>query len=493
MFHHLIPSVEAGKVNERIPFKKLSDTLYKILATKVYSFFSLSSTAFVANTSYIEIGYNKSVSFEIGQMDLKEQEFKNKSKQPIMKSQSITFEVLKYPSDNVDNRWRVTFDPPEVNFEKGTIRKTKVTLSLSAPPVGGEGIQSGELVIKVNRSNVYGDLWNISAYGIVWFLSALFPMKVDDKWQLGWGTLSGDYDFGRINVTVLVKVDPYHEATIGVPEMVRLQPNQIKTLHINITNNGNYKDTFGFRIESEGNKIALSRPIYVSLRPGETKKTLIGISSKPILWDSGSLHKAEIKVFSLDNPDINITNRTILIETKGFYVSELYQTGLAGCLMMIFFFVFIFIRNRKKQIRDIVKKPEKPWNISKEKEYLEQIRKKDRNQYRNILKQMKEEYNSALLWYKHYIKVINKNKKIKKISFRRKTKRFFSKILIWMKNESREEQISVFPLNKQAHKIKTKKDVKNRVKNDNKPTKKQKLIHAIKKEQARQQKKLGVG
>jgi len=47
-------------------------------------------------------------------------------------------------------------------------------------------------------------------------------------------------------------------------------------------------------------------------------------------------------------------------------------------------------------------KPDKPWNLPEERKYLEKLKEKDKEEYNNVLKMMRDEYKSALLWYKSY-------------------------------------------------------------------------------------------
>lgn len=413
-FQNAIPPVAAEEPDEKTASERILEQLGVFLANNVYSFFSFGAPALVVKPGFVEIGYNESVSFEIGLIDLKTQEFKDDSLQKIMSSESLTFEVLQFPSNNIDKRWRVTFDPPEVNFEEGNKRKTTATLSLSAPPVGGQPLQSGELIIQINRNRAYKDLWH---YGPVWFFFALTG---------GWGRLSGQVDIGTPTVTLLVKVKPYHEAIIEVPELVQLQPNQIVTLPIDITNLGNYKDTLGFRIVSENKGVILSDPIDTTLLPGETKRTLLGIGVDPNLIDTGTIHEVDIEAFSLSNPNQILASRTVILETRGFYISEGNLAGFMAPVLLVFLIIIFFIIRRRKQLQDIAQKPEKPWMLPQEKAYLEKLKEKDKEQYKNTLEQMKQEYTSALLWYKHYVQAILDKKKSSKYDVIDKLTAFFS-------------------------------------------------------------------
>ena len=393
------PSAASEEVDEKTPSEKALEQIGVFLANNVYSFFSFGAPALVVDPAFIEIGYNESVSFDIGLIDLKTEEFKDDPLQKIMSSESLTFEILEYPSDNVDKKWRVVFDPPEVTFAEGNKRKTTATLSLSSPPVGGQPIQSGELIVQINRNRAYKDLWH---YGFMWFLFAFIG---------GWGKLSGQVDTGTPTVSVLVKVKPYHEVLIEVPELLNLQPNQVETLPIDITNLGNYKDTIAFRIIDENEGIILSDPIDTTLQPGETKQTLLGIGVDPTLIDTGTIHEVEIEAYSLDNPNVTLASRTVLLETRGFYVSEGNMAGfIAPFILLVFLIIFLLFR-RKKNIEKIAKKPEKPWNLPKEEKYLAKLKEKDKEQFKTTMQQMKQEHQSALLWYKYYVQAIKAKKR----------------------------------------------------------------------------------
>ncbi len=441
-FQFPVSTAVAEETDEKTASERVLEQIGVLLANNVYSFFSFGAPALVVDPAYVEIGYNESVSFDIGLIDLKSEEFKDDPLQKIMSSESLTFEILEYPSDNVDKKWRIVFDPPEVNFEEGNKRKTTATLSLSSPPVGGQPIQSGELIVQINRNRAYKDLWH---YGFMWFLFAFIG---------GWGKLSGQVDIGTPTVKVLVKVKPYHEAIIEVPELIKLQPNQIETLPIDITNLGNYKDTIAFRIVSENEGIILSDPIDTTLQPGETKQTLLGIGVDPTLIDTGTIHEIEIKAYSLDNPNKTLASRTVLLETRGFYVSEGNMAGfIAPFLLLVLLIIFLLFR-RKKNIEKIARKPEKPWKLPKEEKYLEKLKEKDKKQYQKIMQQMKDEYQSALLWYKHYVQAIKAKK-------RKSENSFIQNIIIFVSNIKKRFITFVSQMKKKVtSSIKTKPDEK---------------------------------
>ena len=366
---------------------------------------------FVADKPYIEVGYNETVTIQIGKknvMDLENETFKDMNLQVFLHARSFTFEVAEYPG-KFNASWRVIFDPDIIELDENrrfAICKTNLTLSLTAPPVASNAMQSGILKVKIRPVSAYGSFWKLP-----------FPMNV--LYVLQFGEVGGQVSMPKSekerSVDILVKVKPYHMADIDTPKNVELRPNEVASVPLTITNLGNYKDTIGFRIVSENPDIVLSNPIDVTLKPGETKDTILGIGVPLNFFDYGTLHEIKIQAYSLDQPNATIGEQTVVLKTQGVYFSELMYPVIFFLLIIVIIVIYIMQRRRKKWMETYCKKPEKPWKIPEEKEFLEQLKQEDKEKYLNTLERMEDEYISSMLWYKDYYNSILKQQTKKKI------------------------------------------------------------------------------
>jgi len=246
----------------------------------------------------------------------------------------------------------------------------------------------------------------------MWFISAAFTMK--------FGSLSGTINEEYADVDILVKVKPHHSVEMDTISLLRFNPDEITSIPITLQNLGNYNDTFNFRVVSKHNDIKLSDPGSITLAPGERKDTFLGVLVPMSAFDYGTIHEIKIEAYSIDQPNITIGERTVILESRGVYVSEANSSGLVIFLILIFLFVGYLMHRKKRKLEKILVKPDKPWEIPEEKEYLEQIKEKNQDEYKETLKMMKDEYNSSLLWYEDFInsklikRHIEKEKPIKK-------------------------------------------------------------------------------
>jgi hypothetical protein len=88
---------------------------------------------------------------------------------------------------------------------------------------------------------------------------------------------------------------------------------------------------------------------------------------------------------------------------------------------------------RKRLFKNVCKKPEKPWKLTKEQKHLTKLKEKNKDNYNKELEMMEQEYKSALLWHKYYCIATLKKKrddkkekkeKVKKEEVRAKIKEF---------------------------------------------------------------------
>lgn len=367
-----------------------------------------------AKPTFVEVGYEENVSFEAGFLNLSSGEFEVwEIETTLFNVRYLNFEIIEYPGGNTQSTWTVSFDPNTILVKKGTVIKTNVSVALTSPPVLSNAIQSGVLKLRIYDTWAYGNLWSppkgTSMDNLLgkffWFISAVMGH---------WGQLSGTVGVDVYDVEILVKVKPYHAVKFDSVPYLQFEPNKIVSVPITLQNMGNYNDTYSFRVISDNDDIKISDPISITLAPGETKNTYLGIAIPPNAFDYGTLHKIKIEAFSIDQPNTTIAERTVYFETKGLYVSEMGFIVLIFFIFIIFAGVYLFIYRRRLSLGQYCVKPDKPWDIPKEKEYLEKLKKEDPDKYKEVMKMMEDEYESALLWYKYYCESIIKSKQRQK-------------------------------------------------------------------------------
>jgi len=81
----------------------------------------------------------------------------------------------------------------------------------------------------------------------------------------------------------------------------KLTPNEIITIPVLVENQGNYNDTFNFRIRSEtGSPLTLTNNGTTTLRPGEQGQAMIGVAVPANILDTGTLHSIIIETYSVE-------------------------------------------------------------------------------------------------------------------------------------------------------------------------------------------------
>ena len=258
-----------------------------------------------------------------------------------MNARFLNFEVLEYPGGNLDGSWHVNFNPPTVQAETGKDipLKSQVTISFIAPKDPKNAIQSGILKIRIKDIQAYGNLWwpskdecsNTSVALVYW-----------SYFIRGYGKYSGTVDTMERDIEILVKVKPYHNVRFEVLPLIQINPGQIASIPINIQNLGNYNDTYGFRIAGDYGRSIISDPVSISLKPGEKKDTFLGVAFAPNVLDTGTLYTIKVEAYSIDQPNVTIAQRTVFLETKGIYISELGGVGvlLFGIIAIVFVAIF---------------------------------------------------------------------------------------------------------------------------------------------------------
>ncbi len=337
-----------------------------------------------ADPVYVEIGYEETASVDIGMINLdtgKFELFNRDLDSVIFNDRFLNFEVLEYPGGNTDGSWQVKFNPETVFVKKGQYLKTNVSISLTSAPVAKNAIQSGILKIRILDTWAYGNVWvppknspfNKFPNRFMWFLSAAFTLR--------FGKYSGTVDTESKDLEILVKVKPYHEANLEALSLVEMVPNEITSIPISIKNLGNYNDTYNFRVVSDNDNIVIVNPESITLAPGETEDTYIGVSALPSVFDYGTLHEIKIEAYSIDDVNTTIASRTVLVETKGVFVSETMGILFVSFIAIVIF-GFVYSARRQKNIN---KKPQRKTK-KVEKQTKKSKKEKSKSSFSNFFK-----------------------------------------------------------------------------------------------------------
>jgi hypothetical protein len=297
---------------------------------------------------------------------------------------------------------------------------------------------------------------------------------------------------GHKNFSLLFKVKPFRNAELYVPSLVNMHLNDCRTAQIQVQNRGSHIEQFGFRVNGEDDSLIVNTPSPVTLTPGQIGYVDVGLITKPIAYDRGTLHSVNVEVYPFDQPNITLSSGILSLRTKGFVISNVptieyfWHIFFAG--LIIFFFVILILINRRRKLARICKKPEKPWKYYNERGYLESLLKEKKvEEYKRTLEMMREEYNSALLWYKDH-----RNFLIKERRKQGKLKKLLSGISSRCSNVFKKtEQERVMQPGAKEQKIKPK-AIRTKPKEITRDDGREKTLQKIRRQQQKQKKKLGI-
>jgi len=238
-------------------------------------------------------------------------------------------------------------------------------------------------------------------------------------------------------IYIPVRASPLNNLKLNVPySTIRADLNSVEYLSVDVTNMGNYRDVFQFDVEEEDEVIGLLDSQVLVLNPGESKKINLSLITYEKIIDFGTANKINIYAWSDGDPNKIIVG-SIAVFTQGVSINQYIFPVVA---LIISFFIVICLLLFFKLRRDIIirGKPKKPWRIKVEREYLKGLKKEDKKRFKDVIEMMKQEYQSALLWYESYKnnlhrkqirkKSIDYNKIIKKEENSVKEKKVESKV-----------------------------------------------------------------
>jgi len=180
-----------------------------------------------------------------------------------------------------------------------------------------------------------------------------------------------------------------------------IAPDAIVTFNIDITNLGYFVDNFVATVNSDDSIKALLSDQSFVLNPGETRTVVLFVYTEGTFFDPGTSHTMTINAYSLKNPE-QVYNAQIQVVTKGFYLSQFIILLIISIIILFSFIYLIYYYLIKRKNKTLYDKPQKPWTIPEEREYLTDLKQNDKVAYEKELDMMEDEYKSALLWYKYY-------------------------------------------------------------------------------------------
>lgn len=479
---------EDGKDNERPVTDLIMETIFK-MGTAIpgvgwYHQEFIPPSFYKVTPEVIDLEYFNETVFEIAEIwpdgTIKKAAFQPPdTPQGIMErhlyiGQTFAFELI--PPENTSANWLAYFEPDVIEMARDIKEgqevpdlKTKCRLYLELPADENYPQQDTVLQIKITRKDISGNLWippkGHPVYGkgfgsIMWIFGAITV----------WGKYSGTTEYIYNNISILVRVNKHHKPSFIPPEPIKINENEVKSVPVEIQNLGSHIDTFNFRVYTDlDSDLVLSPPPALTLKPGDKATVSVGISSPQILHDPGSVHNIIIEMYSIDQPE-NIFSNSFTVTTAGVYISPFAIYYLMIFIIFIFIVVVFYKTIKDRLFNKVYKKPEKPWKITEEKEYLEKLKEKDKEKYNGTLEMMKDEYKSSLLWYSSYCKYLLKENKRRKQ--KKKTKKTDEK-------EARNFFLDLFKKKDKEYKETKEKKKKEPVelkKSETKPVKKEKIV-----------------
>lgn len=203
-----------------------------------------------------------------------------------------------------------------------------------------------------------------------------------------------------------------------IEQFKKVTPDSMAYFQVEITNLGYYVDTFGAKIITDNDTRAIFTEQSVVLNPSETKIVTLQVMTPDVIFDPGTIHTINITGYSIKYPEF-VTYSQVQVKTQGFFFHPLLAFSLIVVIIFIFIVYTFFKIMFDKRDRLIYGKPTKPWSVPVEHDYLQELKKKDKVQYSEVLSMMQDEYKSALLWYKSYKEAVNKKKGTKESYFDR--------------------------------------------------------------------------
>ena len=235
-------------------------------------------------------------------------------------------------------------------------------------------------------------------------------------------------EYGVTYATIPLKAVSLNYAFVNALETSKkASPKTIVYFPIEISNQGEYIDTYNFEVKDHDGTLSLISQQAVVLNPGEETIVKLGVLTPELFFDVGTPRRIDIIVYPTGSPSEQFETSVIVI-TEGFYLSPLIGMILIPIIILLIIIYFIFFYLKQKKEQELFGKPQKPWNIPIERKHLEELKQKDKEAYEKERLMMEDEYKSAMLWYDSYRQSIKQEKQIgKSKQLNLKVNEFFKK------------------------------------------------------------------
>lgn len=212
------------------------------------------------------------------------------------------------------NGWHLKFDRSTItNTTTGRIHKIQLQVMIDDTVIDYSIIVG----IKCIRYDVFGQEVGVSLMHL--------PLKATPMSNI------------QMKTTILKKIVP---------------PKTITNFQFNVTNKGDYREMFGFKIESNDGIIAHVNTPVIVLNPRETRPINLRILTSPkTLIDLGTPHKINIYAYSYENNNTMISLGSVTVVTQGTYIPPviLIVVMITTIFLMSIYFLFRYIGYRKQK------------------------------------------------------------------------------------------------------------------------------------------------
>jgi hypothetical protein len=423
LFTSLVPKAIALPEEKLRLWDRLFTKYFELLAgqfgTKFFVLRFSEPQTFIAEPNIIDIRYLNDTKIIIGVKDpdtgdyisLQHDSFSFGKYEELFFHEEYEF-TLELPEDIPQAAFIGHFDPQSriPLVEKGQL---KTTLQISSNVPNTQLPESILLRVNITKYTTSGNLYFPPGGKIPRPLLGHFPYQWFIMALLTFGRLySGKRLLEEVTyLDIMIKLDRFHLLDIIPPQNIEIRPDELVSIPIEVKNLGSHIDTFNFRIKDFHNSdIIVTPPPALTLGPNEVASTTVTVASPQIFNDPGTARKINVEAYSIYDPETTFNN-TVTIITRGVYLSDigLFYSGSFGIFILLIFVGLYFLRRRKKEV--VCKKPEKPWTITEEIKYLEELKKKDRKTFEKERLMMEDEYKSAILWYKYYCNDLRQKEK----------------------------------------------------------------------------------
>lgn len=339
---------------------------------------------------------------------------------------------LKGNFSNIQMRliWPIMFGIPDLKRYLGYT-------SIAFIPEFPVGWSAQVLPASINQTT-QGDIHKIKLLIQVTELASEYNPTIKVK-CIRYDALGGEYGYTYISLPV--KAVSLNYAFLNPLESTKkAAPKSIVYFPIEVTNKGEYRDTYIFTIKGEMGTYGLADKQSLILDAGETTIVQLGVMTPEVFYDIGTPRRIDISISPLGDPSEKFQTSIVVI-TEGFYISPLISFVLGAIIILALITYFLFFYLREKRERERYGKPEKPWKIPEERQHLKELKQDDKQAYGKERMMMEDEYKSAMLWYKSYRDAMKRKPKEKKPEQKEKPKKRFPSLLKKTKKQPKQEKV----------------------------------------------------